>query len=335
MKKILITGASGFVMHHIIEHLLKNTDWNIICIDRLAKKSGYDRLRDIQVFDDSRIKCYFHNLNLPFPSGLKQEIGDLNYFLNGASNSHVDTSITNPVEFIQNNVNITLNTLEYARELNLEKFIQFSTDECFGTAPFGVFYKEGDRHNPGNPYAASKSCQESICQSYSNTYKIPIIITSTMNVIGERQDAEKFLPKVINYVLEGKTLPIHSDPTKTQAGLRHYIHARNVGDAILHILKYSNEKLDNIDNNLGKYNIVGEKEYDNLEFAKTIAGFVGKPLKYEMIDFHQSRPGHDLRYALDGSKMRNLGWTPVVDIDKSIENIVKWTLKPENIHWLK
>lgn len=340
-KRILVTGASGFVMHHVVEHILKNTDWEIVCIDRMdsPRKNGYDRLRDIAAFDDSRVKCYTHNLNLPFSVGLKQEIGDIHYFLNGASGSHVDNSIVSPVEFVQNNVNIALYCLEYARELNdkgcLDRYIQFSTDEVYGTAPFGVNYKEGDRHNPGNPYASSKSAQESIVRAYANTYKLPCIITNTMNVLGERQDPEKFLPKIINYVLEGKTLSIHSDSSKTKAGLRHYIHARNIGSALIHILKNSNELLHNVDAELGTFNIVGEKEYDNLELAKLVASYVGKPLKYEMVDFHSSRPGHDLRYSLNGSKMRDLGWTHPVSIEDSIKKIVEWTLLPENIRWLK
>ncbi len=337
MTKVLITGTSGFVASHIVEHILKNTDWDIIGVDRLDYSSeGYDRLRDIKAYDDSRVVLFAADIAQPLPSGLKKEIGEVDYVIHAAAGSHVDNSIDDPVPFVQNNVNGALYLLEWARELKeLKKFIYFSTDEVYGTAPEGVDYKEGDRFNPGNPYSASKAAAECICYAYANTYKLPIVITNTMNVLGERQHPEKYLPKVINHVLEGETLPIHSNPEKTQAGLRHYIHARNIGDALVYILEHSDETLDNIDAGKGKFHIVGEKEYDNLELAQEIAKCVGKELKYEMVDFHSQRPGHDLRYAMSGKKMEELGWKHPVPISDSIKNIVEWTLDPENVRWLK
>ena len=194
--------------------------------------------------------------------------------------------------------------LEWCRNLkHLKKFIHFSTDEVYGTAPKGIDYKEGDRLNPGNPYSASKAAQESICRAYANTYKLPIMITNTMNVIGERQDKEKFVPLVIDKVLSGETVTIHSDKERKESGTRFYIHARNVADAMHFLLINETETLDNVDASKGQYNIVGEREISNLELATLIAGVIGKPLKYEMVDFHSSRPGHDLRYALSGVKM--------------------------------
>jgi dTDP-glucose 4,6-dehydratase len=155
-----------------------------------------------------------------------------------------------------------------------------------------------------------------------------------MNVLGERQHPEKYLPLVINKVLKGEVLSVHSNKEKTKAGTRFYIHARNVAAGILHIINNCGERLDNLDASKGVFNIVGEEELDNLELAKIIAGFVGGELKYEMVDFHSSRPGHDLRYALDGKKMKGLGWEPPVSIRESIKNIVEWTLRPENKKWL-
>lgn len=340
MTKVIITGSSGFVASHILEHILKNTDWEIVGIDRLDySSSGYDRLRDIDAFDDKRVTLFEHDLTLPFTPGLIKEIGmDVDFIIHAAAGSHVDNSIEDPVPFVQNNVNSTLHMLEYARLLKkegqLKKFIYFSTDEVYGTAPEGVHHTEGDRFNPGNPYSASKAASECICMAYANTFDLPIVITNTMNVLGERQHHEKFLPKIINYVLDGKTMPIHSNKDKTKAGSRYYIHARNIGDALLFILNNTTETLEKEDASKGKFHIVGEKEYDNLEFAKEIASYVGKPLKYEMVDFHSSRPGHDLRYALSGEKMKSLGWEPPVSIHKSIEKIVRWSLRPENLRWL-
>ena len=336
-KRVLVTGASGFVGHHIVEHLLKFTDWDIVTIDRLSKttSNGFDRLRDIEAFADTRVTCYTHDLNQPIGEGLQKEFGQFDYILHVAASSHVDNSIEDPVQFILNNTNSTLQMLEYAKtQTSLEKFLYFSTDEVYGTAPFGTNYKEGDRYNSGNPYSASKACAEQCCYAYSNTYKLPIVITNGMNILGERQHPEKYLPKIINYVLDGKTLPIHSNKEKTQAGYRHYIHARNVASAILFVLTKTDEVLDNIDASKGKFHIVGEKEMDNLHLAQLVAKVLNKELKYEMIDFHSQRPGHDLRYAMSGDKLAKLGWTPPVSIEESIRSIINWSLLPEHICWL-
>lgn len=332
--KILISGGFGFIGAHFVEHFLKNTDWEIVVLDKLSyATNGYDRLRDINVFDEKRVKIFVVDLNLPLSDGVKKEIGEVDYIINLASESHVDNSIAKPVEFIQNNVNLVLNILEWARELKtLKKFVQFSTDEVYGTAPDGVNYKEGDRHNPGNPYSASKSAQESIVRAYANTYKLPVIITNTMNVIGERQHPEKFVPLVIRKVLNGEKVSIHSNKDKTRAGQRFYIHARNVANAVHFIMEETDELLDNVDASKGVFNVVGEKELDNLTLARMIAGKVGKELKYEMVDFHSSRPGHDLRYALDGKKLKDLGFEYQLSLEESLGKTIEWTL--ENKRWI-
>lgn len=337
MTRVLITGASGFVGHHIVEAVLKKTDWDIVTLDRLSQttKEGFDRLRDIEAFDDERVTRFTADLNQPIGDGLIQELGDIDYILHVAADSHVDTSIEHPVPFVMNNIKSCLEMLEYARKLpSLKKFLYFSTDEVYGTAPEGVDYREGDRYNSGNPYSASKAGAEQVCYSYANTYKVPIVITNGMNILGERQHPEKYLPKIINYVLDGKTLPIHSNPEKTQAGQRHYIHARNVADAVLFVIQNTDETLDNIDSSKGKFHIVGEREMDNLELAQLVAKYVGGELKYEMTDFHSQRPGHDLRYSMSGEKLAKLGWEPPVGIEDSIKNIVEWTLREENKRWL-
>ena len=335
MKKVILTGANGFVGHHILEHFIRHTDWEIYCIDKLNyASSGHDRIRDINVFDDERVKIFTTDLSLALPEGLIKELGDISYIFHVAAESHVDNSIDHPVPFIQNNIDSTLYLLEYAKKLpNLEKFIYFSTDEVYGSAPVGMAYKEGDRFNCGNPYSASKAAAECICQAYSNTYQMPIITTNTMNVIGQRQHPEKFVPKVIKKVLNGEVITIHSNAEKTKAGSRFYIHARNIADALLHILHNCDEVLDNYDASKGKFNVVGEKETDNLQLAQLIADILGKELKYEMVDFHSSRPGHDLRYAMDGEKMANLGWTHPILFEDSLRDTIEWTLEHPN--WLE
>jgi len=334
MTKVILTGGNGFVGHHILEHFLKNTDWEIYCLDKLSYASaGHDRIRDINAFDDKRVHVFPMDLCLPLQEGLIKELGEIQYIFHVAADSHVDNSISDPVPFVQNNVNSTLHILEYARRLpSLKKFIYFSTDEVYGSAPVGKNYKEGERFNCGNPYSASKGAAECICQSYANTYKMPIIITNTMNVIGERQHPEKYVVKVVGKVLEGETVTIHSNKDKTKAGSRFYIHARNIADALLHILNNCDETLDNYDASVGRFNIVGEKETDNLQLAQMIADILGKELKYEMVDFHSQRPGHDLRYALDGEKMKSIGWTHPIAFEESLEKTIKWTL--ENDKWL-
>jgi dTDP-glucose 4,6-dehydratase len=333
--KVVITGGCGFVGHHVVEHFLKNTDAQIIVIDGLSYASaGYDRLNDIGCFDGGRAKVFSVDLSNPLSCGVRKEIGDVDYILNLASESHVDRSIEYPDEFIRNNVMLAVNVLDWARTIpGLKRFLQFSTDEVFGPAEKDKFFKEGDPHNPGNPYSASKSAQEAICSAYANTYGLPIIITNTMNIFGERQHPEKFIPMVIRKVRDGERVNIHSDKTGSVIGSRFYIHARNVADAICFILENNVVCLSKTDPASGRYNIVGEREIDNITLAKTIAEMIGRPLSYETVDFHSSRPGHDLRYALDGSKLSVLGWSPPAALYESLRKVVEWELR--NPEWLE
>lgn len=341
MKRVLVTGSCGFVGHHVVEGLLKSTDWEIVTLDRLkySGRNGYDRLRDINAYDDTRVFRFQHDLNQAIGEGLRKELGHIDYVLHIAAESHVDRSITEPVPFVMNNIRSVLTMLEYMRDKKdsdpIEKFLYFSTDEVYGTAPEGKFYKEGEAHKSGNPYSASKSAAEQIVRAYANTYKLPCLITNTMNIIGERQDKEKFLPLVINKVLADEKVLIHANPDKTQAGKRHYLHARNITAALIFILENVQESLSEVDAGSGVFNIVGEREFDNLEFAQTVAKYVGKELKYELVDFHSSRPGHDMRYALDGSKLSNMGFVYPVTAEESIKKVVEWTLSEENRKWLE
>jgi len=327
-EKILVTGGCGFIGHHFIEHLIKNTNLDIVVLDSLTYASnGFDRLRDISVFDDKRIQVLSADFTKPIKEGLAQEIGEIDYIVHMGAETHVDNSIIDPEPFVMANVVGTMHILNLARELKfLKKTVYFSTDEVFGPAPKGVYYKEWDRYNSTNPYSATKAGGEELCLAYANTYKIPVLVTHAMNVYGERQHAEKYIPKVIKACLTGETLYIHSDETKTVPGSRHWIHARNVSDAVLFLLKNSE--------NREKYNIVGEVELNNLDLASTIARIMQMPLNYELVDFHSSRPGHDLRYALDGSKMRDLGWKVPVNFESSLRNTVNWCLRDENMKWL-
>jgi len=298
-KRILITGGAGFIGHHFVEYFLRFTDYDIVVLDRLNYSGRLDRLRDIEAFDNKRVLTLTSNFALGLEGNLLRELKDVKYVFHLGAETHVDNSISDAEPFVVSNVLGTMHMLDLARNiLSLECFYYFSTDEVFGPAPEGVAYKETDAHNPKNPYAATKSGGEMLVKAYGNSYNLPYVITRTMNVFGERQHPEKFIPLVIRKILAGGKVFIHADPTKTKAGSRSYIHARNVASAYDFLINHAKSG--------DEYHIVGEKEVDNLELALFIAEVLRKPLNFELIDFHSSRPGHDLRYALCGDRLATL-----------------------------
>jgi len=338
-KKVLVTGGAGFIAHHLIEILLERTDWEIVSLDRLDFSGNLNRLYEVVSIMPSawrkRVNVVFHDLRAELNPQIVSLLGDVNIVLHLAAGSHVDRSIEYPMEFVMDNVVGTTNLLNYARNLrNLERFVYFSTDEVFGPAPDGVYYKERDRYNATNPYSASKAAAEEICVAFENTYRMPLYITHTMNVFGERQHPEKYIPLCIRRVRSGDTIMIHSDPSKTKAGSRHYIHAKDVADGLLHILNLKQSfEIDYGGAKCPKFNLVGPEEIDNLALAQMIAKVQGKELHYQMNDFHSARPGHDLRYSLSGDYMEFLGWKPQIALSERIEQVVNWTLA--NDRWLR
>lgn len=327
-KTILLTGGAGFVGSHILSHLLKNTEHDIVCICSWRHKGEPSRIIEDENYKahKDRVRVITHDLVAPLTEGVKEEIGKVDVILNVASESHVDRSITDPVPFVKNNTDLMLTMLEYAREAKPELFLQFSTDEVFGEAPGDLNHKEWDAIIPSNPYSASKAAQEALAISYWRTYNLPLIITNCMNIFGERQDKEKFIPLAIRRIKDGQKLQIHSYPDGVTAGSRYYIHARNVADAILHIVNNIKPKLYGEAPVPERFNIVGEKEVDNLTLATMIADIMDCPLKYELTNFHAVRPGHDLRYALDGGKLAEAGWKPKVSFEESLKRTVEFTL---------
>ena len=339
MKKVLITGGAGFIAHHIIAYIIKNTDWEIVTIDRLDISGNLNRLHEIldnfSPEDKKRLKIVFHDLKAEINSQIMSAIGEPDIILHLAAASHVDRSISYPMEFVLDNVVGTVNLLDFARKLKkIERFVYFSTDEIFGNAPEGVSYSEYDRYNSTNPYSASKASAEEFCVAYENTYKLPIYITHTMNVFGERQHPEKFIPMTIQRVRDSEKVFIHSNKEKTKAGSRHYIHAQDVADGLMFILNLKNytHKGDFGNAKCPKFNLVGPEEIDNLSLAEKIANAQNKELIYELIDNHSSRPGHDLRYSLSSDLLKSLGWEPKIKLSKRIEEVVDWSLK--NNRWL-
>ena len=341
-KKILITGGAGFIAHHIINKIIKTTSWKITSLDRLDYSGNLNRIsdmmKDFSLKQKKRLRVVYHDLRAEINPMLSADLGRFDYILHLAASSHVDRSIDDPMSFVLDNVVATCNILNFGRkQKKLERFIYFSTDEVFGPAPKGISYKERDRYNSTNPYSATKAGGEELSVAFENSYKMPIYITHTMNVFGERQHPEKFIPMTIKNVKNNKTVVVHSDKTKSIPGSRHYIHADDVADGCLFLLK-NHKKIEKLKKDYGgakcpKFNLVGPIELNNLELAKKIAKSQNKKLKYKMVDFHSSRPGHDLRYALDGKLMKQMGWEPKINLVKRIKQVVDWTLS--NNRWLK
>ena len=318
MKTLLVTGSAGFVGSHTVDWVIKNTDWNIIGLDSFRHMGDAER-----VSTSPRYSMICHDLNSPISKRTKTRIGEVDYIINCASISHVDTSIEDPIYVWESNTRLIGNILEFARELpSLEKFIHCSTDEVFGSAYGDHRHHEWDIVAPSNPYAASKAAQDALCFAYWRTYGTPIAITHCMNMIGTKQDPEKYLPKIVSRVYRDEVVTVHGQPDKV--GSRMYIDCRNLADAWLFML---NE----VDFNsygeqftrMTKFNIAGLEEITNLDLAKRVADKMDKPLKYTFVDFHKTRAGHDLRYALDSSKIYLAGWTPPIDLEQTFEEVIE------------
>lgn len=339
-KTALITGGAGFVAHHVIEGILDTTDWNIVSMDRLDFSGKLNRIQDMLEDKDEdkkkRVRVIYGDLRAPINDQLARDIGHVHVILHLAAGANVDRSIERPLEFVMDNTVATVNVMEFARkhQPDLDRFIYLSTAEVFGPAPPGVSHKEYDRYNSGNPYAAAKAAAEEFAVSYENTYKMPIVIVHTMNVYGERQGPTKFIPRVVNAVKDGKEVTIHADSTRTTPGSRRYIHAKDVADGLLFILSLPKDYKHEGDfggAKCPKFNLVGEEEVDNLQLANIIAETVGKELKYKLVDFHSSRPGHDLRYDISGDLLASLGWKPKTPLRQRIAEFAKWVLN--NPRW--
>lgn len=329
MKKVIVTGSAGFIGSHFVDHVLSNTDWRIVGLDSFRHRGD-----SVRVQADPRYTVLTCDLRQPISTRLK-DLWDADYIVNFAAESHVDRSIDYPRDFIENNTSLACSVMDLAKELKIKKVIQISTDEVYGAAIEGTLHKEWSPILPSNPYAASKACQEAVAVSYWRTYGVPLIIVNGMNMFGEKQDPEKFIPGTIRKVAKGETVMIHG--TQDYVGKRHYIHARNFADGLLFLLREKNptQYEDQIDRIVfpDRFNVVGEIELDNLQLARSIAEIMGKDLTFEFQDFHKARPGHDRRYALDGTKLKDLGWKQPITFKASIEKTVKWFL--ENKEWIK
>lgn len=378
-KRVLLTGAGGFIGSHCVQYWLENTDWEIICLDSFRHKGYVSRIQEVggrlTNIDwkgdwEKRVKIYTHDLTVPIDPPLENLIMDralddrgvvtekpLHAIVSMASDSAVERSATDPTHCWHNNCALIATMLEFARKVKPGLFLQVSTDEVYGEAPPkpSPGHHEWDVIMPSNPYAASKAAQEALAISYWRTYKVPVILTNCMNIVAEWQDPEKFLPKIIQFVAQGKNnMPIYADQVPEpeegkgytrgafnhmedgvawNIGSRVYLDARNKADALMFLMNRQPTMYDGMGGRKpDRYNICGDVEVNNLELAQLVAEIMGKKLDYKLVPSESARPGYDRRYALDGSKLRNLGWKQPISFRETLERVVGWTV--DNPHWL-
>jgi dTDP-glucose 4,6-dehydratase len=327
MKRVLLTGGAGAIGCHVLDHLLAETDWHIAILDSFRHKGYRERLEWVRckVFDDKniawddRVTVHTSDLVCPISPALAERIGPVDYILHLAALSDVFYSVENPVHVIRTNIESTLTMLEYAKVTPHEAFVYFSTDEVYGpTSAEGEGHAEWATHRPSNAYAASKAASEDICYAYWRAGDVRLILTNTMNNFGGEMDSDSKFPAIARRAIErGEVVTIHGN--EREIGTRHYIHSRNVGDALLFILRnlpvtvHSLGEMDDPD----RYHIVGER-LSNLELAEKIAALMGKPLRYELVDFHADNPAHDIHYGLRDTKLEPAGWRAPLTLDEGL-----------------
>lgn len=336
-RHVLVTGGCGFIGGHFVARVLRTTDWNITVLDGLSYAADVNRLACLPEYDARRVKLAWHDLRAPVPPELTRRggFGPVDYIVAFAAESHVDRSIKDPVPFIHNNVMVALHTLELSRAIEPEKLVLVSTDEVYGPAPAGVKHKEWDAHIPSNPYASSKAAADDLAVGFWRTYGVPLLSIRAMNTFGERQHPEKYIPKCIRLLTQGKPVPVHASFEAVEgkfydghwvSGSRFWLHADSHSSALLFLLNNTSPAKYGQADRPDRYHVVGEAEWTNLEVVQKIAAILGVPARYEYVDFHSSRPGHDLRYALDGTKLAELGWIGS-SAEKDLEKTVAWYVK--------
>ena len=332
MKKILITGGAGFIGSHLVRLFVnKYPDYQIVNLDKLTYAGNLNNLRDVE--------------NAPNYEFVKGDIVDAifiydlfdKYQFDGvvhlAAESHVDRSITNPNEFIMTNIVGTANLLNAANRIwadNQEgkRFYHVSTDEVYGSLGETGFFLEDTPYDPKSPYSASKASSDHLVRAYHNTYKLPVVISNCSNNYGSYQFPEKLIPLFIHNIKNNKPLPVYGKGENIRDWLWVEDHARAI-DVIFHGGK-----------NGDTYNIGGHNEWTNIDLIKLMCKIVDQKLgrpegdSEKLITYVKDRAGHDLRYAIDSTKLQNeLGWTPSLQFAEGLEKTVEWYL--ENTEWLE
>lgn len=322
MKTVLLTGAGGFIGAHCLDYFLRHTDWNVVCLDSFRHKGNYSRLNEVDGVTGPRVSIHNYDLSTPLSDPLIRKIGDVDIVVNMASDSAVERSITDPVFCLRNNFDIAVNMLEYARRVQPGVFFQVSTDEVFGDYPEGSC-SEWQPLVPSNPYAASKAAQEMVAISYWRTFGVPVVITNTTNNIGEWQDAEKFLPKMIGRIARGEVMPIYKMGDKV--GSRSYLYVKNHADVFVFLADKPVSRYPQAERP-DRYNVCGHGEVDNLDLGLKVAEIMGKSLNFKFVDGQAIRAGYDKRYSLNGDKLLALGWKPPILFPDGLQRAVEWTV---------
>ena len=339
MTRVLLTGAGGFVGSHVLEALLTDTDWEVVAVDSFRHNGAFDRVTEAIHPGPGpnrewglRTTVMHHDLTVPFSPRQLGHIGKLDHIIHVASRCSVTESIDHPADFVRNNIDSTLTVLELARQqwcwqdrdvkLFEHRLLHLSTDEVYG--PTAGVHVTTD-HRPSSPYAASKAAQEDLVHAWVRTYGFPATIYNSANMFGERQSLLAFVPKVVGAVLNGQTLPIHT--WHGEPGKRRYTYVRNTAQHIVRYLQAEDRR--GWTHRVSRQALPGQHEIDNLALADQVAGLIGRPLRYELVEGLAVRPGYDAGYAPLGG---NGGWASV-PFDEGLERTVKWYV--DHPEWLK
>ncbi len=314
LLKLLVTGGLGFIGSNFIINILKNTDYEIVNIDDKLYGSNIQNLSEIEKYPNySFVKGNIVNRHL-----MENLISDCDSVVNFAAESHVDRSISNPKPFLDSNINGVFSILEAIRKYD-KKLVHVSTDEVYGTILTGSA-KEKTRFNSSSPYAATKACSELLINAYFKTYDCNCVITRCTNNYGPMQFPEKLIPKTIGLTMENKKIPIYGNGNS----VRDWIHVQDHCEAIMSVLKKGKSG--------ESYNISASNEINVLTIVQKILSFFNRSEKN--IQFGESRPGEDLRYSLDSTKIRSeLGWKPKISFDTGLEETIRWYVSKKD--WWK
>jgi dTDP-glucose 4,6-dehydratase len=330
-KTLLITGGAGFIGSHVVRLFVnKYPDYNIVNLDALTYAGNLENLKDIE----NAPNYTFVKADITEAEVISNLFKEYNFdgVIHLAAESHVDRSITDPNAFIKTNVMGTANLLNAARELwngNYEGklFYHVSTDEVYGSLGETGFFLETTPYDPQSPYSASKASSDHLVRAYGNTYGLPFVITNCSNNYGQNQFPEKLIPLFINNIRNNKSLPVYGDGKYTRDWLYVVDHARAI-DVVNHSGKQGET-----------YNIGGFNEWQNIELIKLLCEQMDKKLGREagesakLITYIKDRPGHDRRYAIDATKIKNeLGWEPSVTFEQGLSITIDWYLA--NGEWM-
>lgn len=317
MRKMLVTGGAGFIGSCFVRYILnKYSDYKVINLDALTYCGNLENLKDIV----NNPNYVFVHGNICDKELVQKIVADCDYVVNFAAESHVDNSIKSPEIFIETNIKGTLNLLQAVRNSNVERYLQVSTDEVYGTLDKDGYFYETTPLAPNSPYSASKAGADMLVRAYHNTYALPVLITRCSNNYGPYQYPEKLIPFFISKLQKGEKVPVYGDGLNVRDWLYVYDHCSAI-DTVLH-----NGRIGEV------YNIGGHNEKTNMEITKLILSAFGKD--ESCIEFVQDRLGHDRRYAISNDKISSeLGWKPSVTFEEGIKMTIDWYLN--NQQWIK